>query len=251
MMLTGMKAFVTGASSGIGAATAERLVQDGAEVALVGRRGARLREVAGRISAHGAGKTHVYELDVVNVDASRRVVDEFAGGEGGLDVLVHCAGTGSWGLAMEADLADWNDMLDVNLRAVMSMTRLALPHLARAASGPRGVADVVSISSVAGRKVPFPMGSVYAATKHAVGAFSEGLRQEMGPRHVRVGLVEPGIVATEMTTRGSPNGPDARHPQGLGFLTADDVARAVHYMISQPKHAAINEILLRPTEQIV
>jgi NADP-dependent 3-hydroxy acid dehydrogenase YdfG len=221
------------------------------EVALIGRRRAKLEEVAVRLSGLGAGTTRVYELDVVDVEACRRVVDEFGGGSGGLDVLVHCAGTGAWGLAMEANLADWNDMLDVNLRALMSITRLALPHLVRAASGVRGVADIVSISSVAGRKVPFPVGSVYAATKHAVGAFSEGLRQEMAPHHVRVGLIEPGIVSTEMTTRGSPNAPDARNPKGLGFLSADDVARAVHYMVQQPKHAAVNEILLRPTEQTV
>lgn len=133
----------------------------------------------------------------------------------------------------------------------MNLTQIALPHLARAAAGSRGVADVVSISSIAGRKVPFPVGSVYAATKHAVGAFSEGLRQEMAPRHVRVGLIEPGIVETEMTTRGSPNAPDARTPKGLGFLQADDIAAAVSYMVEQPRHAAINEILLRPTEQTI
>ncbi len=196
-------------------------------------------------------KAFVYELDLVDNEATSRALEQFVGDVGGLDVLVNCAGVGFWGPAMQAHREDWDSMLDVNLRALMNVTRLALPHLVRSASGSRGVADVVSISSIAGRKVPGPMGSVYAATKHAVGAFSEGLRQEMAEKHVRVGLIEPGIVATEMTTQGAPYAPDARNAKGLGVLQAGDVARAVHYMISQPQHAAVNEILLRPTEQTI
>ena len=142
-------------------------------------------------------------------------------------------------------------MVDVNLTGVLTATHAALPYLVRAAEGRRQVADIVTISSVAGRKVPSANGGVYAATKHAVGAFSEALRQELAARHVRVGLVEPGIVTTEMTTGGATNAPDAQHPSGLGFLDPADIADAIAYMISRPRHAAINEILIRPTEQVI
>ena len=246
-----LKVFITGASSGIGAAMAELFVQAGAQVALTGRRKDRLDEAATKLAQLGPGSAYAYELDIIDSVATQRVLEQFTEKVGGLDVLINNAGIGFWGPAMQANLTDWNAMLDVNLRGLMAITRLALPYLVQSASGPRGVADIVSISSIAGRKVPGAVGSVYAATKHALGAFSEGLRQELAPQHVRVGLVEPGIVSTEMTTGGAPYAPDARAPKGLGVLQALDVARAVQYIVGQPQHVAVNEVLIRPTEQVV
>ena len=246
-----LKVFITGASSGIGAAMAQLFVQAGAQVALTGRRKDRLDAAATKLAQLGPGSAHAYELDIIDSVATQRVLEQFTEKVGGLDVLINNAGIGFWGPAMQANLTDWNAMLDVNLRGLMAITRLALPYLVQSASGPRGVADIVSISSIAGRKVPGAVGSVYAATKHALGAFSEGLRQELAPQHVRVGLVEPGIVSTEMTTGGAPYAPDARAPKGLGVLQALDVARAVQYIVRQPQHVAVNEVLIRPTEQVV
>lgn len=118
--------------------------------------------------------------------------------------MVNNAGYGMWGPAREADLAEWHKMVDVNLNGVLATTHAALPHLTAAAQGPRGIADIITVSSVGGRKV-LPGNNVYAATKHAVGAFSESLRQELAEHHVRVGLVEPGVVVTEMTTNARNN----------------------------------------------
>lgn len=250
-MLEGANVVVTGASSGIGAATAEHLAAQGAKVALLARRKDRLTELAGRINGAHPGAGHVHEVDVADAPAVEAAFDDIARTLGGVDVLINCAGTGSWGPAVDADLADWRRMVDVNVMGVLVATHAALPHLVRATEGRRQVADIVTISSIAGRKVPSANGNVYAATKHAVGAFSEALRQELAARHVRVGLVEPGIVTTEMTTGGAKNAPDARSPAGFGFLDPADVADAIAYMIGRPRHVAINEILLRPTEQVI
>lgn len=250
-MLNGLGVVITGASSGIGEATAEAFVKEGAHVALIARRKNKLDELKDRLMGMGRGSARAYVANIVEPEEARRSIDDFAQEAGNLTILVNCAGVGVWGPAMEAKLEDWQEMINVNLTGLLNITRVALPHLAHSAAGARGVADIVSISSIAGRKVPGPVGSVYAATKHAVGAFSEGLRQEMAGQHVRVGLVEPGIVATEMTTRGAPYAPDARTPKGLGVLQPSDIASAVLYMVTRPKHAAVNEILVRPTEQVI
>ena len=169
-----LKVFITGASSGIGASMAELFVQAGAHVALTGRRKNRLDEAKARLAQLGSGRAYAYELDIADSVATEQVLEHFTNEVEGLDVLINNAGVGFWGPALQASLTDWNAMLDVNLRGLMTITRLALPYLVRSASGPRGVADIVSISSIAGRKVPGAVGSVYAATKHALGAFSEG-----------------------------------------------------------------------------
>jgi NADP-dependent 3-hydroxy acid dehydrogenase YdfG len=139
----------------------------------------------------------------------------------------------------------------VNLNGVLNTAHAALPHLVTAAKGPRGVADLVTISSIAGRRVPKPDSNVYSATKHAVGAFTEALRQELAGQHVRAGLVAPGLVVTELTTGGVPNAPDATAPTGYGFLEPEDIADAVLHMVTRPRHAAVNELLIRPTEQVL
>ncbi|MGI5226912.1 SDR family oxidoreductase [Actinoallomurus sp. CA-142502] len=251
-MLSDTSAVVTGASSGIGAAVAQALAAEGATVALLARRRDRLAALAETVDARAGGRAHVYQADVTDADAVRTAIDAAARDCGGIDILVNNAGGGTWGPALTADLADWHGTVEVNLNGVLNTTHAALPYLTRAAAGHRrGVADIVTISSAAGRRVPGPMSNVYAATKHAVGAFSEALRQELAEHHVRAGLVEPGVVVTELTTGGRAHAPDATRPTGYGLLQPDDIAAAVVFMVTRPRHAAVNEILVRPTEQVL
>lgn len=249
--LQGLVVVVTGASSGIGEAVALSLAAEGAEVALLARRGDRLDELVRKIGSATGGRAHAYPVDVTDAESVAAVVDRVATDLEGIAVLVNSAGYGMWGPAVDADLADWRRMVDVNIMGVLAVTRLALPHLIAAAAGRRGVADVVTVSSVAGRKVPASASNVYGATKHAVGAFSEALRQEMAPHHVRVGLVEPGVVVTELTTKGGNNAPDATVASEFTALRAEDVADAISYMVTRPRHMAVNELLVRPVEQLV
>jgi len=243
-------AVITGASSGIGAATARRLVGLGARVALLARRRERLTELERELNDSHPGSARAYAIDVTEeqsvVDVMGAIADEF----GHVDILVNAAGVGTWAPAMESRLSDWRAMVNVNIDGVLTSTHAALPYLTRAANGERGIADIVCVSSMAGRRVPGPNSNVYAATKHAVHAFSEALRRELAEQHVRVGLVAPGIVTTEMTTTGEKYAPDARNPSGLGFLDAEDIADAIGYMLTRPRHASISEIAIRPTEQV-
>jgi NADP-dependent 3-hydroxy acid dehydrogenase YdfG len=243
--LDGTTAVVTGASSGIGNATARALAAEGATVALLARRKEKLDDLAQEL---GEG-TAVHEVDVSDADAVREAIEAVVRERGRIDVLVNNAGYGTMDPALEADLGEWQKMVDVNLTGVLATTHAAVAHLTEAAQGPRGIADVVTVSSVAGRTVSGPGSNVYAATKHAVNAFSEALRQELSPHHVRVGLVEPGLVDTELTNTGRENTPDASSASELGVLEASDIADAVVYMVTRPPRTAVNEVLIRPTEQ--
>jgi NADP-dependent 3-hydroxy acid dehydrogenase YdfG len=244
MTLEGAVAVITGASSGIGAATARVLAAEGATVALLARRRDRLEALAAEV-----GRATVHPVDVRDPVAVRAAIDAVVGEHGGLDVLVNNAGYGSMRRAARADFADWRAMVDVNLVGVLAATHAALPHLFRAAAGPRGVADVVSVSSTAGRVVSGPGSNVYAATKHAVHAFSESLRLEGASRHVRVAVVAPGLVTTEMTDSGRRDAPDASAASPLAALVPDDVADAIRHVLTRPPHVAVNELVLRPIEQ--
>ncbi|MEU7641056.1 MULTISPECIES: SDR family oxidoreductase [unclassified Streptomyces] len=245
--LAGSVALVTGASSGIGAATALALAREGCALALVARRADRLYAVTEAIAEQGGGPAVALSADLGDAEqaqeAVRRTVERF----GRLDVLVNNAGYGARGAVEDSDPEDWDRMVDLNFKAVLKMSHAALPHLLRAAgSGPRGVADLVTVSSVAGR-VPRKDNSVYSATKHAVCSFSEALRQEVTGRGVRVGLVEPGMTTTEMTLGGQ-----AASAHGMprdAWLHAEDVARAIAFVVTQPARVAINEIMVRPTAQ--
>jgi len=235
--LDGARVAVTGASSGIGEATARALAAEGARVALLARRTDLLEEIAADIGPSASA----YQVDVTDAAAVRdtiaRVVDDL----GGLDVLVNNAGVGSMSLAADADLDEWHTMVDVNLHGVLHASHAALPHLVAAAQGERGIADVVTVSSASGRRVPKATSNVYAATKHAVGAFCEALRLELGPQQVRVGLVEPGFVVTDMTS-----GQDFGE---LEALEASDVADSIVFMVTRPRRQAINEMLMRAVGQ--
>jgi NADP-dependent 3-hydroxy acid dehydrogenase YdfG len=243
--LDGRTALVTGASSGIGAATAVALAEAGAAVAIGARRTDRLDALATRLRDGGATVLQL-ELDVTDeqacVDAVRRTRQEL----GGLDVLVNNAGVMLLGTIAGADTEDWRRMLHTNVLGLMYMTHAAIDGMVEQGSG-----DVVNISSVAGRTARKGAG-VYNASKWAVNAFSESLRQEVTGRGVRISLVEPGAVATELTDHITQ--PDARAASvqmytSMRSLQADDVARAIRYVVSQPPHVAINEVLVRPTDQ--
>lgn len=243
-------ALVTGASSGIGEATALALVHAGAAVALVARRGARLEALAHRIDANG-GRSLVIEADLTDEAQARGAVERAAAHFGRLDTLVNNAGVMLLGPISSASTADWRRMMEINVMALLTCTHAALPHLLHAAEhGPRRVADIVNVSSVAGRMVRLGSG-VYNATKHAVGAFSESLRQEVGARHVRVSLVEPGATDTELRSHNRPEIQDALMARlgNIKRLESDEIADAVCYIVTRERHVAINEILIRPTEQ--
>ncbi|MFN2607925.1 MAG: SDR family NAD(P)-dependent oxidoreductase [Acidimicrobiales bacterium] len=245
-------ALVTGASSGIGEATALALAAEGATVALVARRGDRLDAVADRIgSAGGGGRALAVVADVTDEGQARQAVERAAGELGRIDVLVNNAGMMLLGPVEGAPLDEWQRMVAVNLLGLLYCSHAALPHLLAAAAGdPRGVADLVNVSSVAGRVARSGSG-VYNATKHAVGAFSEALRQEVTGRHVRVSLVEPGAVATELAGHNRPEILDGIHQRfgGVEQLQAADVAEAITWIVTRPRRVAVNEVLVRPTEQ--
>jgi NADP-dependent 3-hydroxy acid dehydrogenase YdfG len=247
-VLNGTVALVTGASSGIGAATAAALARQGAAVAVAARRRDRLDTLAADIRDHG-GTAIVLESDVTDqaqaADAVDRTVAEF----GRLDILINNAGMMLLGPAVGAPLAEWQQMVDLNVLGLLYCAHAALPHLLRAAQdGPRQVADMVNVSSVAGRVARNGSG-VYNLTKHGVGAFSEALRQEVTGRYVRISLVEPGATATELIGHNRPEILEGLRSQYGQRMQAEDIADAITYIITRPRHVAINEVLIRPTEQ--
>lgn len=245
--LAGCAAVVTGASSGIGAATALALAREGADVALVARRADRLEELAAGIRDEGRSCIAL-TADLRDMARARQAIDDAVERFARLDVMVNSVGYAAVGPFEFSDPEDWERMVDLNVRAVLHTSQKALPHLlAAAADGPRGVADLVNISSTAGR-LARPENSVYCATKHAVTAFSESLRQEVTGRGVRVGVVEPGMTRTEMTAAGGVAAVAHGMPRE-SWLHAADIARCITFMVTQPPHAAINELMVRPTAQ--
>ena len=248
--LDGAVALVTGASSGIGEATALALAAHGATVAIAARRRDRLESLAERLEGNGATAL-VIEADLTDPTQAEAAINRTAAELGRLDILVNNAGMMLLGPVVEADTAQWWRMLDINVKALLYCANAALPHLLGAAQdGPRNVADMVNVSSVAGRTVR--RGSaVYNLTKHGVGAFTESLRQEVAGRHVRASLVEPGATATELRSHNTQEIQDmqAQRFAGVRTMDADDIADAILYIVTRPWHVAVNEILIRPTEQ--
>ena len=248
--LRGTVALVTGASSGIGEATAALLAAHGASVSIVARRRDRLEALASRIRSQG-GTALVVEADIAREDQAREAVERTVSELGRLDTLINNAGVMLLGPIVGAPIEEWRRMMEINVMGLMYCSHAALPHLLKAAaSGPRRVADLVNISSVAGRTVRRGAG-VYNATKHAVGAFSEALRQEVTREHVRVSLVEPGAVETELASHNRPEVLEQLRSRigEIERMQSEDIARAIVYLVSQPRHVAINEMLIRPTEQ--
>jgi NADP-dependent 3-hydroxy acid dehydrogenase YdfG len=247
-VLEGTVALVTGASSGIGAATAAALAGQGAAVALAARRRDRLDKLAAGIRDEG-GTALVLECDITDQQQAAAAVQSTVAELGRLDTLINNAGVMLLGPAAGAPLAEWQQMVELNVLGLLYCAHEALPHLRRAAAeGPRQVADMVNISSVAGRFARNGNG-VYALTKFGVGAFSESLRQELAGQYVRVSLVEPGATATELATHNRPEVLAAIRNQFGQTMEASDIADAISYIVTRPRHVAVNEMLIRPTEQ--
>jgi len=248
--LDGTVALVTGASSGIGAAAALALAGQGAAVALVARRGDRLAALAECIRTRG-GTALPIAADVTDEWAATGAVERTVAELGRLDTLVNNAGAMLLGPAVDAPLAEWEQMIALNLVGTLYCAHAALPHLLCAAeTGPRRVADLVNVTSTAGR-FPRRGAAVYNATKHGVTGFSEALRQEVTGHHVRVSLVEPGATQSELTSHVRPEVWETmrHHLEAMELLHAEDVADAIGYIVTRPRRVAVNEILVRPTEQ--
>ncbi|WP_028934180.1 SDR family NAD(P)-dependent oxidoreductase [Pseudonocardia spinosispora] len=249
MTLTDTVALVSGASSGIGRATAVRLASEGAAVALVARRTDRLEELAATIRADG-GTAVVISADLTDSDAARSAVESTVRQLGRLDTLVNAAGVMLNGPSEESPLQEWDRMVDVNLRGLMYVTKAALPHLLAAAKdSPRSVTDVVNISSVAGRFAA-PTVALYNATKFAVTGATEAWRQEYTTRNVRFAVIEPGRTASELFDQKANSDRDFTAAFGdVEVLESEDIADAVAYIVTSPRRRAINEIVIRPTDQ--
>ena len=243
-------AMVTGSSSGIGAATARRLATEGAAVALVARRRDRLDELAAAIRADG-GTALAVPADVTSQPQAAAAVEPAVAGLGRLDILVNNAGVMLLGPALDAPIGEWDQMVALNVQGTLYITHAALPHLVRAAAEPpRRVADLVTISSTGGR-VARPGSGVYNLTKFGAAGFSEALRQEMLSRRVRVSLVEPGTVDTELITHVREDIRQAAQSQTASIepLRPDDIADTVAYIVTRDRRVAVNEILVRAAEQ--
>jgi NADP-dependent 3-hydroxy acid dehydrogenase YdfG len=248
--LDGTVALITGASSGIGAATARALAALGAAVALAARREERLAQLAKDITGSG-GRVLVIETDITDKAQAQAAVARTVAELGRLDILVNNAGVMLLGPILDAPLDEWEQMVRVNELGLLSTTHAALPHLLKAAAGaPRQVADLVNISSTAGRVARSGAG-VYNLTKFGVVAFSESLRQEVTKQHVRVAVVEPGFVATELGShvREEVRQQTLQFLSGVEPLQAEDIADAIGYIVTRPRRVAVNELLIRPTEQ--
>ena len=242
--LKGKVGLVTGASSGIGEATALALASRGAKVALAARRKDRLEKLAEKIRAQG-GEALPLAVDASDEGQLGAMIEQVKGRWGRLDVLVNNAGVMLLAPVAEANVEDWKAMVNLNLIGLMLATKLALPLLKES----RG--HIVNVASVAGR-VANPDASGYAATKFGVVAFSESLRREVYKDNVRVTVVEPGMVATELGEHITHAGMKAGLERRLATvepLRAEDVAAAITYAVTQPPHVNVNEILLRPTGQ--
>ncbi len=249
--LKGTVALITGASSGIGEAAALQLAQAGAAVAVVARRKERLDKLAAKIEASG-GKALVIQADIMKKSKAYACVQETVDKFGRLDTLVNNAGVMLLDKINGADTREWENMIDLNLKALLYVTREAIPHLLSAAeTSPRKVADLVNISSVAGRRARAGAG-VYNATKFGVVALTEALRQELTGKHVRVSAVEPGVVATELQDHMKPEvrAENMKNFVGITPLESEDIADIITFIVTRPWRSAINEVLVRPTEQV-
>ncbi|MEU7628416.1 SDR family NAD(P)-dependent oxidoreductase [Nocardia sp. NPDC049220] len=248
--LAGTVALITGAGTGIGAAISRALARDGAAVVLVGRRPAPLEDVAAQIRASG-GTASVFTADISQRAQATRAVEHAISEFGRLDIVVNNAGAMLVGPVADAPEGEWERMIDVNVNGTLYITQTALPHLRKSTNtGPRQVSDIVTISSTAGR-VARPGTAVYSLTKFGVNAFSEALRQELQPQRVRVGVIEPGNVDTELASHTRVELHEGVQAQinSIERLMPEDIADAVTYMVGRPRRVAVNEILVRAADQ--
>jgi len=244
--IEGKVVVITGASSGLGEATARLLSAQGASVVLGARRIDRLRVLADELSRRG-GKALAVPTDVVQCDQVKRLVEAAVQTYGRIDVMINNAGLMPQALLERLKIDEWNRMIDVNIKGVLYGIAAALPHMKQQKAG-----HFINVSSVAGHRVG-PGFAVYAATKYAVRALSEGLRQEVKPYNIRTTVISPGAVATELpNTVTDPQAAERiRKFYAEVAIPAESFARAVAFAMSQPEEVDVNEILFRPTRQEV
>jgi len=244
--IEGKVVVITGASSGLGEATARLLSAQDASVVLGARRIDRLRVLADELSRRG-GKALAVPTDVIQCDQVKRLVDAAVQTYGRIDVMINNAGLMPQALLERLKIDEWNQMIDVNIKGVLYGIAAALPHMKQQKAG-----HFINVSSVAGHRVG-PGFAVYAATKYAVRALSEGLRQEVKPYNIRTTVISPGAVATELpNTVTDPQAAERiRKFYAEVAIPAESFARAVVFAMSQPEEVDVNEILFRPTRQEV
>lgn len=246
MDLKGKVALITGASSGIGMATALKLASHGVKVGLAARRTDRLEQVARQIREAG-GEALVIEMDVVDQTSVAAGVQALVKAYGKLDIAFNNAGLMPISDVESLKTDEWHRMVDVNIKGVLNTTAAVLPYMKQQGSG-----HIINTSSIAGRKV-FPGLSVYCATKHAITAFSDGLRMELAPKHnIRVTCIQPGAVESELFEHISDEGYRSQM-EGLKdqmtFLKADDIASTILYALQAPLHVNVAELFVLPTTQ--
>ena len=245
--LDGKVAIVTGASSGFGETTARALSNEGARVVLLARRKDRLDALSQEIASSG-GRALAVSCDVADSKQAARAVEAAVDAFGRVDILINNAGVMLLAPVDRASVEEWQQMININVLGLMYCTRLVVPMMKKQKSG-----HIVNISSVAGR-IARAGSSGYNASKWAVGAFSEALRQEVCTENIRVTIIEPGVAETELADH-IPH-EDIREQvkqraQSMASLTSQDVADAIIWALTRPSHVNINEILMRPTEQLI
>ena len=236
---------ITGASSGIGEASAKKLASEGAKVVLMARSEDKLVALKNSIEKEG-GKALVASGDVTKKEDFENVVSKTVNSYGKIDGLINNAGLMPLSFVKKLKTDEWDKMVDVNIKGVLNGVSSVLPHLIDNKGG-----DIINISSMAANRY-FPGGAVYCATKSAVKMFSEGLRQELAPEHgINVTSIEPGAVATNLTDTITDEDIKEKlsEMQKMNTLKAEDIANAIYYALSQPKHVNINDVYLVPSEQ--
>ncbi|MEM7759796.1 MAG: SDR family NAD(P)-dependent oxidoreductase [Cyanobacteria bacterium P01_A01_bin.40] len=239
-------AIVTGASSGIGEATALALAAEGAKIALVARREERLQALSNKIKAQG-GEAISVVADIADLDKAQQAVKQTYDTFGSVDILVNSAGVMYLSSIAESNIADWQQMIQLDLLSLMAMSKTAFSYMQQQGSG-----HIINISSVMGRTIWGGRSAGYSAAKWGVGAFSEALRQEAIASNVRVTLVEPGAVDTELShniTNPAVKEEVLGYVANVEALQSEDIASAILYAVTQPSRVNVNEILLRPTKQ--
>jgi NADP-dependent 3-hydroxy acid dehydrogenase YdfG len=244
--ITGKVALVTGASSGIGAATAFKLAAAGAKVGIAARRAEKLERIESEITAKG-GEALVIEMDVVDPASVEAGVEKIVGAFGSIDIVVNNAGLMPLSDVDQLKTDEWHRMVDVNIKGLLNTTAAVLPQMVKQHSG-----HIFNMSSIAGRKV-FKGLSVYCATKHAVAAFSDGLRMEVGQKHnIRITCIQPGAVATELydhiTDPGYRQQMDDLATQ-MTFLQGEDIGATIVFAAQAPAHVNVAELFVLPVEQ--
>lgn len=242
--LNGRVALVTGASAGIGKETARTLARAGAAVAVTARREDRLDALVDEIEA-GGGRAVAFAADVASLDQVRSVVDSTLERLGAIDILINNAGIMRVAPITENRVEDWTRMVDVNVKGVLHYLSATLPHMLE-----RGSGHLVTVGSLAGRR-PFPGGAVYSATKFAMRSLSWGLHLELGNAHgIRVTDIQPGFVSTELLDYDPATASEWDDAwKDRRTLQAEDVARAIEFVVTSPDHVAVSELLVRPTDQ--